>query len=173
MRKELIQPVLCATFLLAIAFPIYADVTTGKVVGLADGDTITILTDQNEEVRVRLAGIDAPEKGQPFGQASKEHLSQLVFEKRVEIHYLKYDRYGRVIGKVLLDNVDICLSQVRNGLAWHYKKYEAEQTPADRELYSRAETEARTERLGLWTDGDPMAPWAHRALKKNQRSDNQ
>lgn len=156
---------LCIAFLFAAALPVQADVIVGKIVAIADGDTITVLTDQKESVRIRLAGIDAPEKGQAFGQASKEHLSRLAFEKFVEIHYQTQDRYGRIVGKVLLDGIDICLMQIRNGFAWHYKKYEMEQEPADRTLYVEAEEQARADQLGLWSEANPIAPWDHRRSK--------
>lgn len=154
------------TLLLVIALPAQAEIIVGKAVGIADGDTITVLTTKNESVRVRLAGIDAPEKGQPFGHAAKEHLAASVFEKNVEIHYKKYDRYGRVVGKVVLDGIDICLKQIRDGFAWHFKKYVAEQEPADQLLYAESEKLARKERLGLWDDASPIAPWDHRSTKR-------
>ena len=139
-----------------------ADTYTGKVVGVSDGDTITVLDSSNTQHRVRLAGIDAPEKSQAFGQRSKENLSGLVFGRSVIIDTQKNDRYGREIGKVILSGQDANLSQVRMGLAWHYKTYEKEQSTTDRAKYARAETEARSRGVGLWREPKPLPPWDFR-----------
>jgi endonuclease YncB( thermonuclease family) len=113
-------------FLLAIIFnnciALAANVE-GKVIGIADGDTITILDNNKTQLKIRLAGIDAPEKNQPFGSVSKKSLSDLVFGKHVTIHYSKQDRYGRIVGKVILEGRDMCLEQIYRGMAWYYKKY--------------------------------------------------
>ena len=134
----------------------------GRVVGVADGDTITVLDSSNQEHRIRLQGIDAPEKGQAFGTRSKQNLSEAVFDKVVVIQWSKHDRYRRIIGKVLLGGNDVCLEQVRAGMAWHYKDYQAEQTPEDQILYAAAEDAARSARIGLWIDPNPMPPWDFR-----------
>lgn len=135
---------------------------SGKVVKIADGDTITILDEQNVQHKIRLQGIDAPEHRQDFGEVSRENLASLVFGKYVKIDYEKVDRYGRLVGTIWLDGNDECLEQVKAGLAWHYKEYQKEQTPADRQLYANAELEARTERRGLWKDPAPTPPWEYR-----------
>lgn len=145
-----------------IALPAFAASLAGKVVGVTDGDTITVLDAANVQHKIRLAGIDAPEKSQAFGQRSKEHMSALVFGKTVEVIWNKTDRYGRTIGKVVVAGQDANLDQVRSGLAWHYKAYEREQTPADRATYAQAETEARTRHVGLWQDANPTPPWDYR-----------
>lgn len=142
-----------------IATPI---VFEGRVVGVQDGDTITVLDSSNAEHRIRLLGIDAPEKGQAFGTQSKQNLSEAVFDKLVTIEWSKHDRYRRIVGKVLLNGRDVCLAQVSSGMAWHYKNYEADQTPQDRPLYAAAEVAARASRVGLWIDPDPMPPWDFR-----------
>lgn len=141
----------------------------GQVVGVTDGDTITLLDGQRTQHKVRLAGIDAPEKAQAFGQRSKEHLSSLVFGRQVKVETAKQDRYGRTVGKVLFDGRDANLAMVVAGLAWHYKKYEGEQSPADRLLYAAAEQEAREARRGLWLDQVVTAPWDHRAKVRSRR----
>jgi len=133
----------------------------GKVVGIQDGDTITVL-DGNEELRIRLAGIDAPEKNQDFGQVSKDNLSNLIFGKEIILQVYKTDRYGRLVAKVLLDSVDINLEQIKAGLAWHYKKYESEQEFPDRRFYSDAEVKARKSKAGLWAIPNPQPPWNKR-----------
>jgi len=135
---------------------------SGKVVKIADGDTITILDAQNVQHKIRLQGIDAPEHRQDFGQVSREHLANLVFGKYVRIEFEKADRYGRLVGKVWADGNDECLEQLKAGLAWHYKEYEREQPAADRQLYANAELEARNERRGLWKDPAPTPPWEYR-----------
>ena len=127
----------------------------GKVVGVADGDTITVLDAGNRQTRIRLQGIDAPESRQAFGQVSKRNLSDLIFNRQIVVEYEKTDRYGRTLGKVLAGGRDVNLEQVKAGLAWHYKYYQDEQSPNDRRLYADAETEARSARRGLWADPGP------------------
>ncbi len=138
----------------------------GRVVGVIDGDTLDVLTGDKTQIRVRVAGIDAPEKSQAFGQKSKQALSDLVYGKTVSVLWKKHDRYKRVIGKIEVDKVDAGLAMIQSGLAWHYKKYQSEQSRHDRALYHSAEVAARSERLGLWTDNDPIAPWDFRAAPK-------
>lgn len=130
----------------------------GKVVGISDGDTIKVLDSSNHEWKVRLMGIDAPEKRQPFGTVSKQSLSELVYMKPVKIEWFKKDRYKRIVGKVLASNKDINLEQIQRGFAWHYKKYQGEQTPEDRERYSQAEINAQKSRIGLWGDNSAVPP---------------
>ncbi|WP_238526357.1 thermonuclease family protein [Azospira oryzae] len=112
-------------------------------------------------------GIDAPEKSQAFGTRSKQSLSALVFGKQVAVEFYKKDRYGRLIAKIATPNTpDANLEQVKRGMAWHYKDYQREQSPIDRETYANAEEEARAYRRGLWSDTDPVAPWAFRKAKR-------
>lgn len=139
----------------------HADTLEGKVVGITDGDTVTVLVDRHE-VKVRVAGIDAPEKKQPYGQRSKEHLSDCSFGKSVTIEWNKTDRYARTIGKVIADGVDCGLRQVQDGMAWHYKAYAKEQSANDRAAYSEAESQAMTRKAGLWSDTQPNPPWKFR-----------
>lgn len=134
----------------------------GRVVRIADGDTITILDGANGQHRIRLQGIDAPESHQAFGTQSKKNLSNMIFDRQVTVEYEKTDQYGRIVGKILLDGKDINLEQVKAGMAWHYKEYQREQSPADRELYARAEDEARNARRGLWAEADAIEPSAFR-----------
>lgn len=138
-----------------------ANTLEGKVVGITDGDTITVLIDRHE-IKIRVAGIDAPEKRQPFGQRSKEHLSDCAFGKSVAIEWSKTDRYGRTIGKVLSSGVDCGLRQIQDGMAWHYKAYAKEQTAKDRAAYSEAESQARASKAGLWSDLHSTPPWEFR-----------
>ena len=145
-----------------LALACEADTLTGRVVSVTDGDTVTVLDTRKVQHKVRLSGIDAPEKFQPYGQRSKAHLSDLVFGQTVEVDSSKTDRYGRLVGKIVVQGRDANLQQLHAGMAWHYKDYEREQPPEDRSRYAQAEDDARRQRLGLWQDRDPIAPWAFR-----------
>lgn len=150
-----------ATIVLVISLShaTHADTLHGRVIGIADGDTLTILDANRDQHRIRLAGIDAPEKKQPFGQASKQSLSDLAYDRDVDVDWHKTDRYDRIIGKVLVSGVDANLIQIKKGMAWHYKKYEGEQSVADRRAYAAAEERAKQQRHGLWWEQVPIAPW--------------
>lgn len=139
-----------------------ADVIACRVVGVSDGDTITALCRDNQQLKVRLAEIDAPEKVQPFGQASKKSLSDLCFGKQAEITTHGLDRYGRSIGRVSCEGTDANAEQVRRGLAWVYDKY-----VTDRTLYP-IQDEARQERRGLWSDKNPVPPWEWRKALRSR-----
>lgn len=149
-----------------LACPSYAETLQGRVVGVTDGDTVTVLDTATTERKIRLMGIDAPEKKQAFGRKSKESLSALVFNKQVTVEYSKRDRYGRTVGKILVNGTDANLEQVKAGLAWHYKQYQKEQSIEDRVAYARAEEQARAEKRGLWVDADPTPPWDRRHRKR-------
>ena len=150
---------LVATVLTACASGLVVQELQGRVVRVADGDTVTVLDQAKVQHRIRLAGIDAPERGQPCGERAKDHLSSVVAGRQVVVAWDKRDRYGRMVGKVLLDGRDVNLAMVQAGLAWHYKAYALEQSEEDRLTYSRAEDSARRSRTGLWVDPHPMAPW--------------
>ena len=109
-----------------------------------------------------LTGIDAPEKKQPFGNRSKESLSDLTFDKTVNVETSKVDRYGRKIGKVLVNGRDANMVQVERGMAWLYRKYQREQLLNDRRLYEAAEAAAKADKRGLWRDAYPEPPWEFR-----------
>jgi endonuclease YncB( thermonuclease family) len=132
------------------------------VVGVADGDTITLLDSNRQQHRIRLAGIDAPEKAQPFGQRSKQHLSDLAFGKQAKADCYKIDRYDRDVCTVYVDGKDIGLAQIDAGLAWWFRKYAHEQLPKDRIDYEAAEDRAAADRVGLWQDKNPVPPWEWR-----------
>ena len=142
-----------------------ANVIQGRVVGVSDGDSVTVLDAKKTPYKIRLAGIDAPERAQAYGQKAKESLSDLVFGKSVEVAWSKQDRYGRIVGVVTLAGVDINLEQVKRGMAWHYKQYQNEQSPEDREAYAQSESQARDQRMGLWRDLAPMEPSVFRQKK--------
>ncbi len=107
--------------LIGLSLAASADSLTGKVVKITDGDTLYVLDANYKEHKIRLAGIDAPERKQAYGLASRKHLASIVAGQQVRIEYQKRDRYGRSVGKVLLDGFDACLEQVKAGFAWHYK----------------------------------------------------
>lgn len=144
-------------------------VLIGRVVAVADGDTVTVLDSSDTQHRIRLEGIDAPESHQAFGSRSKQNLSDLVFGKDITVTYYKTDQYGRLVGKILLEGKDVNLEQVKAGMAWHYKEYQREQTPTDRELYDKADDEARATRRGLWIDPDPVEPSQFRREEREER----
>lgn len=156
----MLQPVvLFFTFLLSIS--VYADFT-GTVVKVTDGDTINVLESGNILHKVRLTGIDAPEKSQPYGRKSQEYLADMVAGKQVLVESDKRDRYGRDLGKIILDGKDINLEQVKAGMAWWYRYYKKQQSQADQVAYEAAEDFAKTERLGLWADPSPINPYEWR-----------
>ena len=155
----------CISLFLA-ATSLQAATLSGRVVGVADGDTITILDSSNTQYKIRLAGIDAPEKKQPFGNVAKKSLSDMVYGKQVSVDYNKQDRYGRTVGKVIVDGVDANLEQVKRGLAWFYKKYQNEQPLEDRLDYLHAQEAAEQSKVGLWTEPNPTPPWDFRKSKK-------
>ncbi len=129
---------------------------------IADGDTVTVLTQEQKQYRIRLSGIDAPESKQDFGQKSKQNLSDLIFGKDIKVNAVKLDQYGRTVGQIFLGDKDICLEQVKGGFAWHYKRYQEDQPEADRKIYSDAEIEARRAKRGLWLQANPIPPWIFR-----------
>ncbi len=135
-----------------------ADVLNGRVVGISDGDTITVLDKTRKEHKVRLMGIDAPEKSQAFGNEAKQTLSNYIYKKEVSVQYKKLDKYKRIVGKVSLDGQDICLQMIRDGMAWHYTEYEKAQLKTDRDLYREAEANAREMKIGLWHQADAVKP---------------
>ena len=135
---------------------------TLRVVGVHDGDTITGLDESKTQHKIRLDAIDAPELGQPFGQAAKKALSEKVFGKDVVVVPKTKDRYGRTIGHVMLDGRDVNLEMLEEGMAWHYKHYDHNARLA------RAEEQAKSARLGLWSDASVVPPWEWRATKQLQ-----
>lgn len=153
--------------LLALTFNIaYAATITGRVVAVADGDTITVLDNTNTQHKIRLAGIDAPEKKQAFGNVSKKSLSDLVYGKQVDVDWQKQDRYGRTVGKVIINGVDANLEQIKRGMAWFYSKYQNELVMDDRLNYLHAHESAQAGKVGLWVDKEPMAPWGFRKAQR-------
>ena len=168
--QRLIKLRLILVSFLAIPLACFADVT-GRVVAVTDGDTIKVLDDNNTEHKVRLTGIDAPERGQPFGTASTKHLASMVAGKQVFVESDKKDRYGRDLGKVWVQpsdcpscgkTLDANYAQLLAGMAWWYRYYANEQSEEDRGRYESAEEEAKARKWGLWSDPNPINPYEWR-----------
>ncbi len=131
-----------------------------KVIAVADGDTFSILSDK-KVIRIRVEGIDAPEKGMPYYKVSKQYLSTLCFNKWISLKVITVDRYGRIVARVILPNgKDISTQMIKNGMAWHYKHYSKDK------LLAAYEIRARKNKVGLWKDKNPMAPWEVRKLHR-------
>jgi micrococcal nuclease len=148
---------------LACAFPALAEITrfVGEVVGLRDGDTLSIMQ-HGKAVTVRLHGIDTPEKGQAFGTRARQCTGALVFRQTVTVVVQDTDRYGRLVGEVLLpDGRSLNQELVRAGCAWWYQQY----APGDPTL-ARLEAEARAAKRGLWSDPHALAPWEWRRQQR-------
>jgi endonuclease YncB( thermonuclease family) len=135
-----------------------------RVVGVTDGDSLTCLTAAKQQVKVRLHGIDAPERGQPYADRSKQALSDLVFGKDVTVEDRGPDRFGRTVGRVTVGGVDVNRELVARGMAWHYARYDK-----SRELRD-AEKAARAAKAGLWTDPHACPPWEWRGFDKEERA---
>ena len=157
-------PQLGISLLFLLTLPLYgqAETLTGKVVKIADGDTLSILDAGQKVHKVRLVGIDAPEHDQPFGDKSSENLTKLVAGQQVEVLWTKRDRYHRILGKVIEDGRDINLAQIKAGMAWVYPKY-----ARDRQLFE-AQRAAQTAKVGLWADTAPIPPWDWRAQRQRK-----
>ena len=146
--------------LLLFTLSAQAETLEGKVVKIADGDTLTILTSTNQQVKVRLAGIDTPERKQPFGNRAKQALSSLAFQKQALVEIETKDRYGRTVGIVFVNGQNVNAELVKQGMAWVYRKYNK-----DMDLYE-LESRAKKEKLELWLDENPIPPWEWRRGKR-------
>jgi endonuclease YncB( thermonuclease family) len=136
------------------------------VIEVTDGDTIKAQTQDSKVLAIRIAGIDAPERDQPFGLESQRNLADITLLRAVTLEPQKRDKYGRIVAKVFVDGRDVGLAQVRAGLAWHYKLYESEQAKSDRETYAAEEFEARKRGVGLWANPGAVAPWDFRKQRR-------
>jgi endonuclease YncB( thermonuclease family) len=139
----------------------------GKVIGISDGDTFRLLADGNRTVRIRLYGIDAPEKAQDYGTQSRQALSNLIFSKEVEVVQKSKDRYGRVIGISFVDGLNVNEEMLRIGLVWHYTDYDKS------ERWANLQKEARQGRRGLWNQPNPTPPWQWRKEKRQERAESE
>lgn len=148
--------ILILSFLL---FAVQNEKFTAKVIGVTDGDTIVVLTDENKQVKIRLEGIDCPETKQDFGTKAKQATVDMCFQKTVRVEQSGTDIYGRMLAFVYVDDVCVNKELIKNGMAWHYKKYNKDQELA------KLEIEAREKGIGLWSMKDPVAPWDFRHKK--------
>lgn len=139
-----------------------AETITGRVIGVSDGDSLTVLDASLVQYKIRLAGIDAPEKRQAFGQRAKQSLAALCFGKLATVEIVQQDRYGRFVGHIYVEDVHINLAQVESGYAWVYMHY-LHQLDFDNQIqFQIAEANARAAALGLWQDPHPLPPWIFR-----------
>jgi len=141
-----------------MALIMFAAIMICAIVGVVDGDTLTARC-EGEQIKIRVAEIDAPEKKQPWGSASKQQLSEICFNSMAEIRPTKYDRYRRLIARVSCNGKDVSEEQVKDGMAWVYDKY-----VSDRSLYILQE-HAQAKHQGVWSDSSPVAPWLWRKQK--------
>jgi len=149
---------------LLFSLSVSAETIHGLVVGIADGDTITLRDTDNKQHKIRLGGIDAPERGQPYGNVSRQHLSDLAFGKMAKVDCYKTDRYGREVCNVYVDDKDVGLAQIEAGLAWWFRKYAQEQSKQQASQYLAAESRAGMNKVGLWRDAKPVPPWEWRRI---------
>ena len=151
----MLNKILILFFLLG-NYALAAERLEGKVVGVHDGDTLTLLVAGNKTLRVRMAQIDAPESQQAFGQKSKQSLSDMAFNKYALVDKEAVDRYGRIVGTVFVDDLNVNRKQVEQGMAWAYRQYVHDNT------LLQLEANAKQAGIGLWADPNPVPPWEYR-----------
>ena len=133
---------------------IQAQTLTGRVIGISDGDSFWLLTKDKQQINIRLHGIDAPEYNQPYSKVAKQFVSGLIFKKMVSVQQTaKDEKYDRIVGIVTVDGVNVNEALLKAGLVWHYKQYDHNPT------WAKLEAESRRQRVGLWADTAPVAPW--------------
>src|SRR5215831_2096943 len=161
LRQRCLVPILLSSWLLFTPLSVFAEQIVGQVVGILDGDIIEVLHNNNRRERIRLNGIDCPEKGQAYGKKAKQTVSQLVFGKNVTLRTHGLDRYGRTIADVFLaDGINVNHELVKEGWCWWYQKYAPEDV-----ILAELQRRARRSGLGLWADPDPVPPWEWRKEK--------
>ncbi len=141
----------------------HAETFTAKVIVVMDGDTVMVLRD-GKKVKIRLANIDAPEKAQAYGKQSRESLQEMVGRKQVQIDSRAMDQYGRTIGLISVEGIDVNREQVRRGMAWEYSHYHSDQT------YIDLQSEAQRAHRGLWSQNNPQPPWLWRKSHPSAKS---
>jgi len=134
----------------------------GKAVRIVDGDTFELLDEQLVRHKIRLYGIDAPEKGQAFGQVAKQALSGLIFSRDVRVVHKGKDRNGRIVGEVFCGKEQINVRLILSGMAWHFTRYSSDLA------YAQAQRKAMAKRVGLWIQNKPQAPWEYRAERRGR-----
>lgn len=154
-------------YLLFLTSPAYSQVLSGKVVNVADGDTITVLDSRYRQHKIRLYGIDTPENGQAFGNSAKKFTASLVAGKHVEVNAYDTDRYGRTVGVVMVDGINVNRELIQAGFAWQYRKYCKASFCSD---WLQLEREAKVSMRGLWANPEPVAPWEWRKAKRSGKA---
>jgi endonuclease YncB( thermonuclease family) len=161
----MVRTVVCMAFSLLLSLGQFASAAelAGRVVGITDGDTLTLLFEGHQQVRIRLAEIDAPESRQPYGNRARQELSDLAFGKDVTVTVRDIDRYGRTVGRVYAGSVDVSAEMVRQGAAWVYRQYSHDP------MLLRDEQEARDARRGLWAlpEAERVPPWEWRTAERD------
>jgi endonuclease YncB( thermonuclease family) len=147
---------------LFVSLSVQAGTISGKVISIADGDTLTILDHSKRQIKIRLAAIDAPERSQPFGNRSRQSLSDICHQKLADVAVVDTDRYGRSVGVVSCEGVQANEAQVQSGMAWVYRKH----AKGFAHLHG-LEDKAKAARRGLWSDPSPVPPWEWRRAKRN------
>ena len=140
-----------------------ANIISGKVIKVADGDTITILNSENKQIKIRLYGIDAPEKAQDFGKISRNYISELVAGKTIDVTVIDIDRYGRSVGRIKIDDKEVAEEMLKAGLAWLYTAY---CKIPECEYWKELETQAKVAKVGLWSNPTAQEPWQWRKEHK-------
>lgn len=164
----MINRALIGLLLLVFTLGIFGETIRGLCISVADGDTITIMADENggrenKKMKIRLYAIDSPEGKQEFGLEAKKFVEKMVLNKRVEIDYKDTDQYGRIVGILNYEQYSINEELLKNGLAWHYKQY------SRKDYYNRyndLEVEARKKKINIWSNKNSVAPWEFRKKKK-------
>ena len=152
-------------FLTLTASVAAAEDLRGVVIAVSTGSTLTVQGADRRQHRIRLAAIDPPEKGQGFAESSRQHLAELTLKKQAQLDCYRVDGSKRKVCRVLVNGRDVALAQIQAGLAWHYKRFEKEQTAGERAAYARTEEQARAARIGLWQSEKPVPPWEFRQRK--------
>lgn len=163
--------ILLATVIIFGALPVNAATLFGKVIEVPDGDVITIMN-MNRPARIRLMGVDAPEKNQPFGDVARQHLSDLVLGQNVVVEYSGIGRDGTIVGRVLFRDADMNAQMIRDGAAWFDAGSTGELKQETRDIYSQSEQAARGEKRGLWETDGAIAPWEFVKNEQAKRQQN-
>jgi len=157
---------------LSAAKPPAPPVVDGVSIDVQDGDSFVMRDDLGNRIRVRISGIDAPEKSQAFADRSRQHLRDLMRDARIRLEPVKVDVFGRTVARVWVlaedgkSGRDAGMAQIEAGLAWHFKRYSSEQQDRDAMRYAKAQRQAQADGLGLWRDPSPEPPWDFRTRGK-------
>ena len=163
-RRATLRALACAVFI-GCSHAAHAEAFSARVIKVFDGDTLAVVDATNRQYRVRLSGIDAPERAQSFGSLSRKSLAELARGKSALVEYHKIDKYGRLVAKVSVDGRDVGVEQLRRGMAWHRASVPDDQSHQEAFLYGQAQGEARSRKLGLWQQ-HPVPPWKFREANK-------